>query len=101
LYRGIPFEYDRTVNYAPPGTDSGTIVWKPRHSLATLENKALFVQGFYDSLLHFLECVLNKSAAKLGTLEFARDIMKVYEGALLSEGQSVEIEGNDALPGEG
>ena len=91
LYRGIPFSYGSTVDYAPPGTDSGTIVWEPQNSLATLENKALFTQGFYDELLHFTECVLHNRTPEIGTLEFARDIMKIYEGALLSEGQTVEI----------
>jgi len=91
LHRGIPFAYAKTVDYAPSGTDSGTIIWEPQNNLATLENKALFVQGFYDELLHFLECILHNRTPEAGTLEFARDIMKVYEGALLSEGQPVEI----------
>ena len=92
LHRGIPFTYSKTVDYAPPGTDSGTIIWEPQNSLATLENKALFTQGFYDELLYFLECVLHARIPEAGTLEFARDIMNIYEAALLSEGQTVEIE---------
>ncbi len=91
LHRGVPFSYGKTVDYAPSGTDSGTIIWEPQNNLATLENKALFVQGFYDELLHFLECILHNRTPEAGTLEFARDIMKVYEGALISEGQTVEI----------
>jgi predicted dehydrogenase len=91
LHRGIPFSYGSTVDYAPAGTDSGTITWEPQNSLATLENKALFTQGFYDELLHFTQCVLHNRTPETGTLEFARDIMKVYEGALLSEGQPVEL----------
>ena len=91
LYRGIPFSYEKTVDFAPPGTDSGTIVWEPQNALATLENKALFTQGFYDELLHFMESILQNRTPEAGTLEFARDIMKTYEAALLSEGQPVEI----------
>jgi len=90
LHRGVPFSYGVTVNYAPPGTDHGAIVWEPQNSLATLENKALFTQGMYDELLYFLQCVLDGRTPEIGTLEFARDVMAAYEAALLSDGRPVE-----------
>ena len=40
-------------------------------SLATLENKALFTQGFYDEMMYFCQCVLTGESAKRGSLEFA------------------------------
>ncbi len=91
LHRGIPFHYGRTVDFAPAGTDSGTVVWEPQNNLATLENKALFTQGFYNELSYFLQCVQEKRPAALGTLEFAREIMEIYEAALFSDGSYVQV----------
>ena len=91
MHRGIPFTYGKTVNYAPPGTDSGTIVWEPQNTFATLENKALFTQGMYDELQYFFDCILNGRKPETGSLEAAREIMKIYEAALLSNGRAVKI----------
>jgi len=91
LQRGIPFAYGKTTNYAPEGDDTGAIVWEPQNCLATLENKALFTQGMYFELKHFCDCILNSEKASLGTLEFAKDVMKVYEAALLSSGKRIVI----------
>lgn len=89
--RGIPFDYNRTHNYAPAGLDHGAVVWEPQHCLATLENKALFVQGFYGSLEHFCSSVIDRRPAQHGSLEFALHLMKVYEAALLSDGERIDI----------
>jgi hypothetical protein len=43
----------------------------------------------YAAMLHFCECVLNSKAAEKGTLEFALEMMKVYEAALLSDGKTI------------
>lgn len=91
LRRGIPFSYRTTTNYVPEGFDHGTIVWEPQNCLATLENKALFTQGMYFELNHFCDCILKDEPAKVGTLEFTKEVMKVYEAALLSDGNRVYI----------
>jgi predicted dehydrogenase len=91
LQRGIPFEYGRTATYAPAGTESGAVVWEPQNSLATLENKAAFTQGMYDEMAYFCDCILAGRPVVHGSLEFALDVMKVYEAALLSDGARVEI----------
>lgn len=90
-HRGIPFNYSRTANYAPGGFDHGTTVWEPQNTLATLENKALFTQGFYDELRSFCECVLLYRPAGVGSLDFALHVMRVYEAALVSEGRRVDV----------
>ncbi len=90
-HRGIPFSYGRTTSYAPSGDDHGTTVWEPQNSLATLENKALFTQGFYDELRYFCDCVIDGRQAAEGSLGFARDVMRVYEAALLSDGARVSV----------
>ncbi len=89
--RGSPFEYGRTTNYAAEGFDHGTIVWEPQNCLATLENKALFTQGFYDEMRYFCDCILEGRAAQTGSLEFALHLMEIYEAGLLCEGPAVRV----------
>lgn len=90
-HRGIPFQYARTTSAAPPGDDSGSIVWEPQNTLSTLENKAEFVQGIAPELLHFCECVLEKRAPERGDLRFTLQAMQAYEAALLSDGHPVDL----------
>jgi predicted dehydrogenase len=92
LQRGISFNYSETVNYAPEGDESGAIVWDTSNCLATLENKALFTQGFYNETMYFCECVLAGKNPELGTLEFALEMMKVYEAGLVSDGKTIYID---------
>ncbi len=91
LQRGIPFEYNRTFQYIPEGEDTGAVVWEPQNCLATLENKALFTQGMYGELKYFCDCVLNQQPAVKGSLEFALEVMKVYEAALISNGAAIRL----------
>ncbi|MCL2320277.1 MAG: Gfo/Idh/MocA family oxidoreductase [Treponema sp.] len=93
LRRGIPFKYAETVTFAPKGDDTGTIVWSATNCLATLENKALFTQGFYNETKFFCDCILEgkRPVSGTGSLEQALDIMKVYEAALLSKGKPVKV----------
>jgi predicted dehydrogenase len=92
LQSGHPgFRYSSTTGYIPPDFSSGAIVWEPQNCLATLENKAIFTQGFYNELIYFCECVLDQRPAEKGTLEFALEIMQVYEAALLSDGKTVYL----------
>ena len=92
LNRGIPFEYAYTSNFAPAGDDSGSIVWETQNCLATLENKALFVQGIVQEMMYFCQCVINNQYPIKGSLDFARQITQLYEAALISGGKPVEME---------
>jgi predicted dehydrogenase len=92
LQRGIPFEYGSTTNYMGEGDDNGAVVWEPQNSKASIESKLLFTQGFYSEMKYFCDCVLEGKQAEKGSLEFALDVMKVYEAALLSNGKRVVIE---------
>ena len=83
--------YRYTNTYAPEGFDHGTIVWDTSNCLATLENKAEFTQGFYNETRYFCDCVLEDRQPEIGTLEDALEMMKVYEAALLSDGEPVKI----------
>jgi len=89
--RGIPNEYGITTNYAPEGFDSGAVVWEPQNCSATLENKALFTQGMYDEMWYFCDQILAGKPAVKGSLEFALEVMKVYEAALLSNGSRISV----------
>lgn len=91
LQRAIPFEYSRTTTFVPPGDDSGAIVWEASSCLATLENKALFVQGIFNEMKHFCDCALSRKAPEVGSLEFTLEVMQVYEAGLRSAGATVPV----------
>jgi predicted dehydrogenase len=92
LHRGIPFEYGRTVNFAPPGRDTGSIVWEPQNFMATIENIPLITQGTVGSMRYFCQCVRTRTPADRGSLEFAADVMHLYEAAMVADGQRVAVE---------
>ena len=89
--RGIPFNYGRNTTYLPDGLDYGAVVWEPQNREGTLENKALFTQGIYNEMHYFCTQVLANARAQSGSLEFALDVMKVYEATLMSGGKRIEI----------
>ena len=72
LERGIPFKYGVTTDFAPPGDDSGELVWEPQNCLATLENKAIFTQGVWGEMKYFCDCVLAGQPAEMGNLGLPR-----------------------------
>lgn len=92
LDRGIDFDYGRNTTYLPDGFESGAIVWEPQNREGTLENKAIFTQGVYNEMRYFCEHAITGKAAERGSLEFARDVMKVYEAGLLSHGRRMLID---------
>lgn len=92
LQRDNGLQYGKSITFAPPGDDTGAIVWEAQNCLATLENKALFTQGFYAEMKYFCDCVLENRKPERGTLEFALEMMKVYEAGLLSNGKTIYIE---------
>ena len=91
LQRGMQFDYSGSTSFVSDGFDSGAIVWEPQNSLGTLENKGLFVQGFYQEMRYFCDCILEGKPAEQGSLEFALEVMKVYEAGLCSEGDTVPV----------
>ena len=95
-HRGIPFEYAQTRDFTAPGTDTGSVVWEIEHRLATLENKALFVQGVVSELDDFCGAILDNRPVQVANLEFALHMMHIYEAGLRSTGQPVSVEGGKA-----
>ena len=97
-HRGVRLPYGRAVDFAPPGDDHGSVVWESQNHLGTLENKALFTQGFYHELAEFCACVLEGRSPRTGDLGFARELTKVYEAALRSQGARIPIAVEDWRP---
>jgi predicted dehydrogenase len=91
LDRGIPFDYNNITSFAPPGFDHGALVWEAQNTLGTLENKALFIQGIVPEMRYFCDCIINNNKAVRGSLEFAREVMSVYEAGLISHGKRILI----------
>lgn len=92
---GYPFDYSAGADFAAGGEDAAALVWEPQNTLSTLENKAIFLQGFVQEIDHFVTACLAGARPTNGTLEFARAVMECYEAGLLSAGAEV---GLDDLP---
>ena len=89
--RGIDFKYAQTNDFTGADNETGSVSWEVSHMLATLENKALFIQGFYNELLDFCTAIQGGTPLQIADLEFARQVMGVYEAALLSDGDAVAL----------
>jgi len=92
---GYPFDYRNGCNFAAGGADVAALVYQPQHTLSTLENKAIFLQGFFGELDHFVGACLNDTPPTRGTLELARTVMECYEAGLLSQGQPIRLDDLD------
>jgi hypothetical protein len=91
LQRGIPFAYGKTTSYLGGDEETGAVVWEPQNTLSTLENKSLFSQGVFGELEAFCRQVQSGEREWIGSLEFALEVTKVYEGALRSEGATISL----------
>jgi predicted dehydrogenase len=90
--RGIPFNYGSTTSFAPTGIGAGAIRWEAQDGLNSLENQAIIIQGLHGGLDYFFSCVLDKRPPTKANLEFARQLAQIHEAAILSDGQTVELE---------
>jgi predicted dehydrogenase len=88
------FQYGRTTSFVPAGTEGSALTWEPQNVLSTPENASLFTQGIYGEMRYFCDCVLETRPATKGSLEFALDLMMLYEAALLSRRDRIVI-GNE------
>lgn len=90
-HRGVPFDYETQTDFTSPGLAGGSVVWESSNRQGTLENTSFFIQGMYGELRDFCDAVLDSRPLSIGTLEFALQVMRVYEAAMLSDGQSLAI----------
>jgi len=99
IYRpGFPFDYANGNDFTSPA-DVAALVYEPQHTLSTLHNKALFMQGFVQELEEFVNACLKNVAPARGTLSAARIVMECYEAGLLSQGKRVRLDDLSALRG--
>ena len=80
-----------THTFMPAGFDNGAIVWEAQNTFASIENKNLFTQGMVAEMRYFCDCILENRVAERGSLEFALEVMKVYEAGLRSNGRTVHL----------
>ena len=85
-HRGVPFSYETQLEFATPGLERGSVVWEPSNAQGTLENTSFVVQGMVAELRDFCDAVMERRQPTIGTLEFALQVMQVYEAAMLSQG---------------
>ncbi|MFN8662183.1 MAG: Gfo/Idh/MocA family oxidoreductase [Thermomicrobiales bacterium] len=85
-HRGVPFSYETQLDFATPDLESGSVVWESSNAQGTLENTSFVVQGMVAELRDFCDAVMERRQPTIGTLEFALQVMQVYEAAMLSQG---------------
>ena len=59
--------------------------------LPRLKTKRCSSRAFYNEMRYFCDCVLDSKPPEKGSLEFALEVMKVYEAGLVSEGDRIEL----------
>lgn len=85
-----PGGYGTATNYIGPD-DQAPIVWEPEFSLGQLDNKGLFMLGYWGEVKYFADCVkTNTPPAKCG-LDDALEVTKVFEAFMKPAGQVVTI----------
>jgi predicted dehydrogenase len=92
-HRGVPFAYETQLEFATPGLASGSVVWESSNAQGTLENTSFVVQGMVAELSDFCAAVAQRRQPSIGTLEFALQVMQVYEAAMLSQGEARAVGG--------
>ena len=91
LQRGIPFIYHRNTSFTAPGDECGAVVWEVQNCRASLDNQAAFVQGMYQEMMEFCNCVLESRKPDLGSLEFALELTKTAEALAVSNGNEIKL----------
>ena len=88
--KASPGPYGRTIDVLTP-LESAPVVWRPELSLGQLYNDHNFIQGYGQSLLHFVEAAVAGRPVSVGTLEDALEVMKVHEALCQGPGAEVEL----------
>ncbi|MES2461771.1 MAG: Gfo/Idh/MocA family oxidoreductase [Armatimonadota bacterium] len=70
--------YGRSGDYFG-ASDNAPLVWEPEFSLGQLYNKGIFLLGYVPEILHFTTRLLNNEGPEYGTLEDAREMLRVYD----------------------
>jgi predicted dehydrogenase len=88
--KASPGPYGRTADALTSLAD-GPLHWEPELTLGQLYNDHNFIQGYGQSLLHFLDAIAAGQPTTVGTLEDALEVLKVHEALCEGPGKVVEI----------
>ena len=88
--KASPGPYGRTIDAFTP-LESGPLTWKPELTLGQLYNNHNFIQGYGQSLLHFIEAAAAGQPVTVGSLEDALEVLKVHEALCQGPGPEVEL----------
>ncbi len=78
-------------DFTSTGDHGGSVVWEPDNAFARCESRMHATQGFWHELEHFCACVQSGIPTSDGTLEFARDLQRAWDGALDSAGRRISL----------
>lgn len=78
--------YGRAGSYYDTG-NAAPSTWEPEFSLGNLYNKGIFLLGYAIEIMAFCRCVLDSQPPKLGSLEDALEIVKIYDAYRRPDGQ--------------
>ena len=70
--------YGRAASFIQPDANAA-LVYEPEHSLGQLYNNNLFYLGYVPEILHLTDAIQSGRPITKGTLEVAREIMKLFE----------------------
>jgi predicted dehydrogenase len=76
--------YGTSTNFLPPVTeknppDFGPRRWEPEFSLGNLHGGSHFIQGYYQQLRYFVDCVATSLAPELCSLRSAHNVMNYMD----------------------
>ncbi|TCV73774.1 putative dehydrogenase [Neorhizobium sp. R1-B] len=69
--------YGRAASFIQPDANAA-LVYEPEHSLGQLYNNNLFYLGYVPEILHLTDAIQSGRPITKGTLEVAREIMKLF-----------------------
>ena len=87
---GVKEAYGAKPSYFTGGIGTTTALWEPEFQLGQLYSKGIFLLGYYDELLEFARCIMERRAPARGTLEQCWQITHMFER--FAEGPSRMIE---------
>lgn len=86
-----PGGYGRAPSFI--GEDAGApIQWEPEFSLGQIYNSSLFLEGFAQELLCFVNCVRTGTPPERGTLESAMELTRLFTAFRGPAGREVRLD---------
>ena len=89
---GSPGPYGRSPSFLTD-IEQAPLVWQPELSLGQLYNSNNFIQGYAPSIIAFAEAALGTAPLACGTLEDAREVLKVFDALRAGPGRQIALSG--------